>query len=124
MHEAPEQEAGDAVRAALIVAVIALTSTTAMAHTMTIAGAKRVASATADHNANVIKGLFPEEPKPNWKVRYCSRRSSHVIDCHVRYTFPVRRSVCDQIMRVRFSSGTSTRIRIGYPFKLHCYPIS
>jgi hypothetical protein len=103
------------MRAALIAlaAILAAVPAPADAHRLGLLTAARKARS----EALFISGQVHQRSRVS--VRYCDRRTRHVVDCRVRYRFvkdgELTGERCYQTIRVRFTSESSRRLEVSFP---------
>lgn len=98
------------------------------AHTLSLAGAKRVATREAVRLANAA----PKTEHVDSRVTGCHRvltqtkvPKPHTVDCDAVFDFTkVLHQSCRSVIRVQFRSPTSRSIRITYPGEPSCHDIS
>lgn len=108
----------------LLAALIALCCAgTASAHTLSLVGAKRVATRKAQQLADSV----PPPEHVTVVMRGCTRgvtrtgkAKPHTVDCKARFIFDKLGQTCDSMIRVQFTSDTSTRTRATYPNQPSC----
>lgn len=102
------------MRALLAVLACLLLAAPADAHTLTLAGAERVAKRYVEQVAATAAR------PPRASVGDCESRTRHVVDCVARFTF-AGGTVCERVVRVRFTSRDSGRVARRFVGELDCF---
>ena len=100
------------MRVLLVLAACLLCAASAQAHTITMAGAQRVADRYAKRIAASAR------PVPRAGLDVCFRRTRHVVDCVAVFRFSAVR--CERMVRVRFTSPHHRRVSIRFVGNTAC----
>lgn len=103
----------------LLVLALILMAIRAEAHTLTLAGAKRVATREAARLASTA----PDTEHVDHRISGCRRvltqtgkPKPHTVDCIAVFDFTkILHQTCTSVIRVQFRSPTSRSVRITYP---------
>lgn len=101
------------MRPLLAVAACLLLAAPAQAHTLTMAGAERMAE-------RYVKRVAAEADRPAMaSASRCRRRTRHIVDCISLFRFGA--VICERRVRVRFTSTEHRRVSVRFAGTGECW---
>lgn len=111
----------------LLILGLVLAAVRAEGHTLTLVGAKRVATREAAR----LAAAAPKTEHVDYRVTVCRRvltqtkkPKPHTVDCTAVFDFTkVLHQTCTSVIRVQFCSPTSRSVRVTYPGLPSCHEL-